>query len=259
MDDGAAWRGENFGLATSITVFGGVINGLQGIIDACDSLPEAFGAKALCQLPVLAARVAFELLVLALEIALGVSENLYGEQATPSDQVGETEFQKGRQDAIYENVITNHGNIIATFKGTEQLKVMLGGVLEDEDNVLRRRLQSNSCEFDEIDPDCTCVLTRNSGYISGCTKPSCEDPTRLCDGTPCTYTEGSIPAIPDGCTCVSTKDDGFQRGCDIPSCENTKRLCNGAFNYKSIADLRQGEFLMIYTSFGKCCHVVKLT
>ena len=180
-----------------------VIGGFQAIIDACDGVTTFGGIKAICQTPALLLRVITETLVFASDVVLGISEQVYGEQATPSDQEGETEFIKGRQDAIYENVITNHGNIITTFKSTLQLKQLLGGVLdnqeEDEEgnDPTRRRLQSKSCVFEEIGSDCTCVLTGDSGYVPGCTKPACED---------------------------------------------IRRLCNGAFNYKYIADQRQGEF-----------------
>ena len=62
-----------------------------------------------------------------------------------------TNEQNARQEAIYANVITNHGNIIQTFYATQQLKVMLGdigegleGDREDRDDQ-RRRLQEENC------------------------------------------------------------------------------------------------------------------
>ena len=93
---------------------------------------------------------------------------------------------------------------------------MLGGVLDsladDDEGGGGRRLQSKECVFGDIDSDCTCVLTKEGENIPGCTKPSCE---------------------------------------------NKKRLCNGAFNFEYIADLRQGEFLMIPTYFvNNIYHVV---
>ena len=205
IDDGLAWRGIILTYGQSIRSLQGVIQSVQAAIDYCGLLSLAEG---ICKAPIIAVRVLFEIIVFALDITLNVVKFTYGETATPSDQVGETAFIKGREDATYENVITNHGNIITTFRSTLQLKQLLGGVLDnqeedDEGNDRRRRLESKSCTFEQIDSDsdCTCVLTKDSGYISGCTKPACED---------------------------------------------IKRLCNGAFNYKYIADQRQGELLMIH-------------
>jgi len=116
-----------------------------------------------------------------------LSERIYSEVV---DKDVNTKYAGGRADAIYENVITNHGNIIATFKSTRELKTMLGeisdGLAEDREDEQRRRLQENICVFEEV-PDlggCTCVVTIDGFQAPGkCDKPSCENPTKLCDGS----------------------------------------------------------------------------
>eukprot|EP00957_Ditylum_brightwellii_P148868 11333262-Ditylum_brightwellii.AAC.1 len=105
----------------------------------------------------------------AVQTFLDSSEQIYTEIVGTKNE----DHSSDRSDAIYQNVITNHGNIITTFAATQQLKVMLGEISEGlakDDDENRRRLLSD------------CVSTAD-GYISGCEEVSCEDITRLCDGS----------------------------------------------------------------------------
>ena len=101
----------------------------------------------------------------------------------PDTYIGaiESDEMKGRQYSIYKNVITNHGNIITTFQATQQLKIMLGevsdGVKEANEALLEdknRRLQLEDCVN----------TTSADGFKRGCNQTSCEDITKLCDGSP---------------------------------------------------------------------------
>ena len=85
------------------------------------------------------------------------------------------DYSGDRSNSIYENVITNHGNIIATFYATQQVKVMLGeladAMADEEDEDDRRRRLSD------------CVSTAHGYSSTDCSAVSCEDPTRMCDGS----------------------------------------------------------------------------
>jgi len=70
-------------------------------------------------------------------------------------------------------VKTIHGNIIATHKLLLQVQTIVTGTytgLKDKGAI--RRLQV-------ID----CINTTLVGYVDNCSKPSCENPTKLCDGS----------------------------------------------------------------------------
>ena len=112
----------------------------------------------------------------AAETVFEIVERFNGEYCEPNGALWETSYQTLRQDAIYNNAITNARNIITTFAATQQLKVMLGDVqtgLEadrEERDDQGRRLQSDDC-----------VDTSLGFQIAPCLKVSCQDPVRLCD------------------------------------------------------------------------------
>lgn len=158
-------------------------------------VPTGFGStdagKIACKAGPVAAKQINVVAYFLAELSLAISEQTYGEVCTPSDSFWETNYQEGRQNAIYDNVITNHGNIITTFQATQQLKIMLGeisdGVKEANENEQRRRLLEIVCTDREgkVPAGCTCVDTSlEAGGFSepGCEKPSCQDFTLLCDG-----------------------------------------------------------------------------
>ena len=135
-------------------------------------------------------------------------------------------FAGGRDDSIYNNVITNHGNIIQTFYATQQLKTMLGDVQtglegdrEERDEQRRRRLQS----------------------------------------VPCTYAEGLD--LTD-CTCVDTSRGFSPAPCGVISCQNENKLCDGTYNYPLISELITGKyylFLMFLFVYIICTHAKQLS
>ena len=128
----------------------------------------------------------------AAQTVLSIAERTYGEVCTPGDDIWETSYQTARQDAIYNNAITNGRNIITTFYATQQLKIMLGEISdgleadrEELDNQRRRLLQSNPCTYTEgLDlTNCTCVNTSRGFSPAPCGVISCQDENRLCDGS----------------------------------------------------------------------------
>jgi len=72
--------------------------------------------------------------------------------------------------AVYENVKTIHGNVISTHNLLKQVQAIVSGLKTS--TTPRRRLQV-------ID----CINTTLVGYVDNCIKPSCENPTKLCDGS----------------------------------------------------------------------------
>ena len=181
----AAWRSTNYALAKLIAGLKVIVENIKDFkalckLIPCVPIPIVGGCTDVPKIACLAAPTVLERLakffVFAAETAFDISERIYGELCT-SDGV-DFARQQGRQEAIYENTITNHGNIIQTFYATQQLKVMLGdisegldGDREDRDDQGRRLLLEN------------CIDT-TAGYLSPpCAQSSCQDPTKLCDSS----------------------------------------------------------------------------
>jgi hypothetical protein len=104
-----------------------------------------------------------------IQLALDISDNMYAEivDGTDGDAAAEQDA------AVYENVITIHGNVIATHNLLKQVRTIVTGTNTGlKDKGVIRRLQV-------ID----CINTTLAGYVDNCSKPSCENPTKLCDGS----------------------------------------------------------------------------
>jgi hypothetical protein len=161
-----AWRNTNYALSKSIEVFEHVKGLLESAYDTCMANCDA-GIVTVC--PVCSLIVVFDIitenLIFAAVQALDISEHLYAEIVDSQDGDAAAE----QDSAVYENVITTHGNVIAVGQLVEQL-LTLHGVARTGGGFSRRRLQ-------EID----CI----SMTLGNCTtkKPFCEDPTQLCDGS----------------------------------------------------------------------------
>ena len=189
-----AWRSTNYALGKVVGTINFGFEQMGVFSDSCDTIPCIMiplngcvdFVKAFCHTLSFAFESVFPVLIYAAELALDISQKIYDEVVDGAD----SNYESERQTAIYENSILNARNVITTFHATQQLKVMLGdssegleGIREGEND--RRLLQSNSCvytEGSELSPECTCVST-NDGFQLGCRIPSCEDPTRLCDGS----------------------------------------------------------------------------
>jgi len=134
--------------------------------------------KVICTAAVASIKIPLQIALDIATIAADVADRAYNEKCEPNGAVWETNYQEIRQDAIYNNVITNARNIITTFAATQQLKVMLGDVqagLEadrEERDDQGRRLQSDDC-----------VDTPRGFLTAPCSEVTCQDPARLCDGS----------------------------------------------------------------------------
>jgi hypothetical protein len=118
-----------------------------------------------CSVPVVLGIIT-ETLKFAAKLALDISEHVYAEIVDSQDDDAAAELDS----AVYENVITIHGNVIATHNLLKQVQSIVSGAQTGASS--RRRLQV-------ID----CTNTTLSGYVDNCSKPSCENPTKLCDGS----------------------------------------------------------------------------
>ena len=101
-----------------------------------------------------------------IQLALDISEQVNAEIVDGQDGDAAAE----QDSAVYENVITIHGNVIATHTLLSQVRTIVSGFQTGASS--RRRLQV-------ID----CTNTTLAGYVANCSKPSCENPTKLCDGS----------------------------------------------------------------------------
>jgi hypothetical protein len=73
--------------------------------------------------------------------------------------------------AVYENVITIHGNIITTHNMLSNVLTIVSGIKQKTDRLARCRMQVIDCTNTSL------------GYFDNCSKPSCKNPTRFCDGS----------------------------------------------------------------------------
>ncbi|KAL3778621.1 hypothetical protein ACHAW5_005068 [Stephanodiscus triporus] len=81
------------------------------------------------------------------------------------------EHQLDLLESTYENVNKNHANIITTFKQLKLVAENLNAKALEDSQRENRFLQLRDCE------------STVSGFKEHCNKPSCEDRTRLCDGS----------------------------------------------------------------------------
>jgi hypothetical protein len=113
-----------------------------------------------------------ELAIYSTQLALDISEQVYSEIVVSQDDSAAAE----KDSVIDQNVITIHGNVISTNKLLVQVQELVCNGLklncEKVGVTSGRRLRV-------ID----CTNTTLSGYVDNCSKPSCENPTKLCDGS----------------------------------------------------------------------------
>ena len=151
-------------------IFDYVKQSLDNGYDICSAIAEGIpGAGLNCIIPKLSEDIIGHI-AYAISLSLDLSEVLYAELVDERDD----EFRGEKINDVHANVITVNGNVISIFNTVEHLRVLLGGIqdgLADDEGETKRRLQL-------ID----CISTAN-GYTLQCNKPSCEDESRLCDGS----------------------------------------------------------------------------
>jgi hypothetical protein len=133
--------------------------------ETCDTLISAIpGTSAACEVSFVVTLSTLFYIKLALTIAYVLSDTLYGLVVERQD----ARFERERQEVTLFNVNIIHDNMISNFNLGQQLKLLLGGVLDamptndSEDDETRRRLTV----------DCKCTND---------TQVSCDDPKFLCD------------------------------------------------------------------------------
>ncbi len=139
---------------------------MQLAYEACMATCDT-GTVAVCQpcvIPSVLKGIALNAMF-ALTLATDLSAYLYAEIVDAQDGDAAAE----QDTAVYKNVITNHGNIITTFNLLRDVAAVHG--IQAGTGASRRRMQVIDC------------TNTASGYIDNCRKPSCEDPTRFCDGS----------------------------------------------------------------------------
>jgi hypothetical protein len=161
-----AWRNTNYALGKSIEVFEHVRAQMEGGYDVCMAvcIIPVTPLCAHCVVPSILESI-MESLLFALALALDVSEHVYAEIVKDQDDAAKDEIPS----AIYENVITIHGNIIVTHTMLSTVYNIVTGIKNKVG--ARRRLELIDC------------FNTTLGYVDNCSKPSCEDPTRYCDGS----------------------------------------------------------------------------
>jgi hypothetical protein len=157
-------------LRKSIEIIDYIVQSLDTGFDICTAVAAGIpGAGTACAPQKIAMEIANGF-IFAIHQALDLSEVLYAELVDERDD----EFRGEKINDVHANLITVNGNVISIFNTVEHLRVLLGGIqdgLAGDEGETNRRLQSTDC-----------TSTAN-GYTLQCNKPSCEDPTRLCDGS----------------------------------------------------------------------------
>jgi hypothetical protein len=161
------WRSANFALRKSIEV----LRNVQVLFEVSNEICMASTTVAvISSCPVCMifgiGKAIIENAKFALELAIDISEQVYKE--TVDSQDGDAAADQ--DSAVYENVITMFGNVIATHNLLSQVRTIVSGFQTGASS--RRRLQV-------ID----CTNTTLAGYVANCSKPSCENSTKLCDGS----------------------------------------------------------------------------
>ena len=167
----AGWKTANTILAKSMDRIDNILNTLNVFKDVCLGFISASpGTSTPCTSFTIGSRNFWYIILEVLRISLQVSEEKYDEIVVGQND----DFEAQRQEVTLANVEIIHSNIISNFNLAQQLKLLLGGVLEampsNEDDETQRRLSVLDCE-DAINDVC-----KNK------TKVSCEDPKFLCGG-----------------------------------------------------------------------------
>jgi hypothetical protein len=162
-----AWRSANFALRKSIEA----LRNVEVLFETSNEICMALSTVAIVSFcPVCLifgiGKSITEVAKFALVLAIDISEQVYKE--TVDSQDGDA--AANQDSAVYENVITIHGNVIATHNILKNVEKIVSGLQTGASS--RRRLQV-------ID----CTNTTLAGYVTNCSKPSCENPTKLCDGS----------------------------------------------------------------------------
>ena len=163
-----AWRSKNFAVRKAINKAGYYQGNAEVAYEICMTTCD-LGMASFCQfcaVPMIL-KILLMAVILAMTLAVDISEHLYAEIVDNQDADAVEEIGS----VVYQNVKTIHGNIMATFRKLGQVSDMLGLVKAKTDRLPNRRLEVTDC------------ISTTLGYVNNCSKPSCETPTRFCDGS----------------------------------------------------------------------------
>ena len=122
-----AWKIANTALDKVLNALNSKRSQAQIAQAACTAAISAIpGSSGPCQVTAAVLNTGFTIAYWILRIATAVSNVLFGSIVLGQNR----DYERARDNAVYENVITNHQNIITTFYSTLQLKVMLGEISE---------------------------------------------------------------------------------------------------------------------------------
>jgi len=173
-DNAKLWRLANKVLSKSIDAGDFFHDALTTTSLACTvGISIAPGSSAPCQIPVTIAKTAMEIFLFVLRCAIRLSEGIYHEVITVKEGI----YGDDRLASIYENGITTHSNVVTTFAATQQLKIMLGEISEGIQNLEEELSEDEQRRLTD------CKDTTEFGFVTPCSKVSCEDRTRFCDGS----------------------------------------------------------------------------
>lgn len=165
QEKASAWRSKTYGLKKAKAASEQITSLFGNAFDTCMALSDyrVVSATPICA-GIMALKVFMELITVEFDKEIDLSEHLYTEIVDKQDDDAKDE----QHSAIYDNVITIHGNILATYS---LLSNVMNSVGKIQTKVNARRLEVIDCTSTTL------------GYVDNCNKPSCEDPTRYCDGS----------------------------------------------------------------------------
>ena len=158
-----AWRSHHFALQKSIESLSFVRSLLQTTYDLC--MTHCVAPCGYCLIPMVLGLFT-ETATFALVLVMAISEHLYAEIVDGQDGDAAAE----QDAAVYKNMIITHSNLGFIHTQLDNVYKIVSGSQTGASS--RRRLQV-------ID----CINTTLAGYVDNCSKPSCENPTKLCDGS----------------------------------------------------------------------------
>ena len=160
-----AWRSTIFALRKSKKVSEAVKAIFELHTDLCRAVCIA-PACAACKITNFFGDI-FDGITFSIGQLLNISERLYKEIVGRHNGMAIS----AKVSAVYMNEITTHGNVRASYKRVLDVYTIMTGLKSVTTS--RRRLQ--------VMIDCT--NTSLVGNVANCNKPSCENPTLLCDGS----------------------------------------------------------------------------
>lgn len=176
-----AWRDKQRDMQISVNALIIVVDEITILHDLCADLSWI---TAICTV-FLFAKVALATTINSVQLALDLSVWNYDETVTPvNEEAGEEQYT-----AVYENLFVINENIVTSHGDIEKILIMLNGIRSNT-GVTRRRMEVIAC------------TNTTDGYLDNCNKPSCENPTRLCDGS---LNYDYISQLKGGETCDNTK------------------------------------------------------